>query len=82
MNLTKFGDIGEEFVYEYEKKRVAAYNARLVNKVIPFGKIRGVGFDVQSIVAERGDKAEFCKYIEVKSTKRVTSPNLNDVKHY
>ena len=78
MNLTKFGDIGEEFVYEYEKKRVAAYNARLVNKVIPFGKIRGVGFDVQSIVAERGDKAEFCKYIEVKSTKRVTSPNLND----
>jgi uncharacterized protein YxeA len=78
INLTKFGDIGEELVYEYEKKRVAAYNPRLVNKVIPFGKTKGVGFDVQSIVAEEGDKAEFCKYIEVKSTKRFTSPDLND----
>ena len=77
-NLTEFGDIGEKLVYEYEKKRVAAYNARMVNKVIPFGKTKGVGFDVQSIVAERGDDAEFCRYIEVKSTKRFTSPDLDD----
>lgn len=77
-NLTEFGDMGEKLVYEYEKKRVAAYNARLVNKVIPFGKIKGVGFDVQSIIAEKGEKAEFCKYIEVKSTKRLTSPDLSD----
>lgn len=77
-NLIEFGDAGEKIVYEYEKKRVAEYSAKLVNKVIAFGKIKGVGFDIQSIVAEKGENAEFCKYIEVKSTKRFTSPDPDD----
>jgi len=74
-NLVQFGDAGESIVYEYEKHRVAKYNKRLTNKVIAFGKTKGVGFDIQSIVAKKGPTAEFCKYIEVKSTKRFTSPD-------
>ena len=78
VSMVEFGDAGESLVYEYEKQRVAKYNKRLVNKVIAFGKTKGIGFDIQSIVAERGETAEFCKYIEVKSTKRLTSPDPNN----
>lgn len=78
VSLVEFGDAGESLVYEYEKQRVAKYNKRLVNKVIAFGKTKGIGFDIQSIVAECGETAEFCKYIEVKSTKRLTSPDPNN----
>ena len=77
-NLVEFGDEGEALVYEYERQRVAAYNKRLTNKVIAFGKTKGVGYDIQSIVAIPGDEAEFCKYIEVKSTKRTTCPDRSN----
>lgn len=76
-SLTEFGDEGEAVVYEYEKERVAKFNQRLVQKVIPFGKQKGIGYDIQSVVAEPGEKSEFVKYIEVKSTKRVTTPNID-----
>lgn len=78
VNLTEFGDEGETLVYNYEKSRVAAYNTRLANKVLSLGKTRGIGYDIQSVIAEPGDEAEFVKYIEVKSTKRLTSPDLSD----
>lgn len=77
-NLTEFGDEGEALVYEYEKKRVAAYNARLANKVLPLGKTKGIGYDIQSVIAEPGNMEEFVKYIEVKSTKRYTCPDPED----
>lgn len=77
-NKVELGDEGEEFIFEYEKKRVSAFNARLANKVIAFGKQKGLGYDIQSVVAEPGDKAEFVKYIEVKSTKRVTAPDIDN----
>ena len=77
-NLTEFGDEGEILVYEYEKDRVAKFNNRLVNKVLWLGKTRGIGYDIQSVVAIPGDEAEFVKYIEVKSTKRLTCPDLSD----
>ena len=76
-NKVELGDEGEEFIYEYEKKRVAAFNARLANKVIALGKQKGLGYDIQSVIAEPGDMAEFVKYIEVKSTKRVTAPDVD-----
>ena len=78
VSKVEFGDAGESLVYEYEKQRVAKYNKRLVNKVIAFGKTKGIGFDIQSIIAEPGETAEFCKYIEVKSTKRLTCPDPNN----
>lgn len=77
-NLTEFGDEGEALVYEYEKKRVSAYSTRLANKVLSLGKTRGLGYDIQSVIAEPGDMDEFVKYIEVKSTKRYTCPDPND----
>lgn len=77
-NTVELGDEGELYVYEYEKKRVASFNPRLANKVLPMGKTKGLGYDIQSVVAEKGDMAEFVKYIEVKATKRVTAPDPND----
>lgn len=75
-NKVELGDEGEEFIFEYERKRVSAFNARLANKVIALGKQKGLGYDIQSVVAEPGEKAEYVKYIEVKSTKRVTAPDI------
>lgn len=77
-NLTEFGDEGEALVYDYEKQRVAAFNQRLANKVLSLGKTKGLGYDIQSVIAKPGDMAEFVKYIEVKSTKRLTCPDIHD----
>ncbi len=77
-NYTILGDEGEAYVYEYEKNRVSDFSHRLISKVIPLGKTKGLGYDIQSVIAEAGDMAEFVKYIEVKSTKRVTVPDIND----
>lgn len=77
-NLTAFGDEGESIVFEYEKNRVSAFNKRLANKVLSLGRTKGLGYDIQSVIAEPGDMAEFVRYIEVKSTKRLTCPDVND----
>lgn len=77
-NLTEFGDKGEEIVYKYEKERVMKFNPRLVRKVLSLGKTRGLGYDIQSVIAEPGEMEEFVKYIEVKSTKRYTCPDRDD----
>lgn len=42
------------------------------------GKTKGLGYDIQSVIAEESEFAEFVKYIEVKSTKRVTAPDLKN----
>ena len=77
-SLVEFGDEGEALVYEYEKNRVSAYSKRLANKVLSLGKTKGLGYDIQSVIAEPGDMDEFVKYIEVKSTKRYTCPDPDD----
>ena len=77
-DTSEIGDEGEQYVYEYEKKRVAQFNARLANKVLSMGKTKGLGYDIQTVFAVPGDQAEFVKYIEVKATKRVTTPDLSD----
>lgn len=78
VNLVEFGDEGEAYVFGYEKRRVTAFDVRLGNKVLHLGKTKGLGYDIQSVIAEPGEMAEFVKYIEVKSTKRVTVPDLGD----
>ncbi|PIC95786.1 hypothetical protein CSV69_09685 [Sporosarcina sp. P26b] len=72
------GDEGENYVLTYEKDRVRKFDVRLSGKVVHLGKTRGLGYDIQSVVAENGEDSEFVKYIEVKSTKRVTVPKLDD----
>lgn len=73
------GDKGEALVYNLEKERVGNYKSRLVNKVLLLGKTKGLGYDISSIEAdENPDKPEFARYIEVKSTTRVTEPSFDD----
>ncbi|MCL1883342.1 MAG: DUF3883 domain-containing protein [Defluviitaleaceae bacterium] len=79
MNNIEIGDEGERYVFEYEKRRVAEFNTRLANKVIHLGKTRGLGYDIQSVVAKAGENSEFVKYIEVKATKRVTEPDIKSL---
>lgn len=78
-NTVEIGDEGERYVYEYEKRRVTAFDFRLAGKVLLLGKTRGLGYDIQSVVAKKGDTSDFVKYIEVKATKRVTAPNITDI---
>jgi hypothetical protein len=67
------GDEGEIYVFNYERDRVNRINPRLVNRIKLLGKIRGLGYDIHSVYGE-GSNADFARYIEVKSTKRVTAP--------
>ena len=75
----EIGDEGENIVLIYEKERVKKFLPRLVNKVIHFGKQRGLGYDISSIIAEN-PHPEHAIFIEVKTTARVTIPknNFND----
>lgn len=81
-STVELGDEGENFVFSFEKNRVAKFNPRLTNKVILFGKQKGLGYDIQSVMAQNHpdieEYSEFAKYIEVKATRRVTPPNVND----
>lgn len=73
------GDEGEALVYRLEQKRVGQYKERLVNKVLLLGKTKGLGYDISSVEAdENPSKPEFARYIEVKSTTRVTEPTFDE----
>lgn len=71
----ELGDEGELFVYNYEKDRVSDFNPRLISRVLLLGKTKGLGFDIQSVRARQGQNSDHAIYIEVKSTKRITSPD-------
>jgi len=78
-STVELGDEGENFVLEFEKNLVKSFNPRLINKVIYFGKTKGLGYDILSIEASRNlSNPEFHRYIEVKATTRVTPPNFTD----
>lgn len=73
------GDEGEALVFKFEQERVRKYKERLVNKVLLLGKTKGLGYDISSIEAdENPKKPEFARYIEVKSTKRITTPKFDN----
>jgi hypothetical protein len=79
IDYTILGDEGEDYVFNLEKNRVSVFYPRLVNKVLLLGKQRGLGYDISSIEAdENKEEPEFARFIEVKSTKRITEPDLND----
>ena len=76
---TILGDEGEEYVFTLEKNRVTATHPRLTNKVLLLGNQRGLGYDISSVEAnENIEEPEFARFIEVKSTKRITEPDLQD----
>lgn len=79
LSAVELGDKGEAFVYRMECERVKAYKERLVNKVLLLGKTKGLGYDISSIEAnENPSKPEFARYIEVKSTTRISEPSFDD----
>lgn len=79
VDYTILGDEGEDYVFNLERNRVSVFYPRLVNKVLLLGKQRGLGYDISSIEAEENkEEPEFARFIEVKSTKRITEPDLND----
>lgn len=72
------GDEGEILVFKLEQNRIRNYKERLVNKVLWLGKTKGLGYDISSIEGdENPKKPEFARYIEVKSTKRITVPSFD-----
>lgn len=72
------GDEGEALVFRLEQERVRNFRERLVNKVLLLGKTKGLGYDISSIEAdENPSHPEFARYIEVKTTKRVTEPSFD-----
>lgn len=79
IDQTILGDDGEDHVYSLEKERVNKTHRHLVNKVLLLSKQRGLGYDISSVEAsENIEEPEFSRYIEVKSTKRITEPDLSD----
>lgn len=80
LNSVDLGDKGEALVYRLECERVRNYKERLVNKVLLLGKTKGLGYDISSIEADENPaKPEFARYIEVKSTTRVTEPSFDSI---
>lgn len=76
---TVLGNEGEEYVFALEKDRVSRTHPRLTNKVLLLGDQRGLGYDISSVEAgENTEEPEFARFIEVKSTKRITEPDLQD----
>lgn len=72
------GDEGEALVFKLEQDRIRAYKSRLVNKVLLLGKTKGLGYDICSLEGDENPKfPEFARYIEVKSTRRVTEPKFD-----
>lgn len=79
IDKNELGKMGEELIFNLEKKRVKSFNQRLVNQVQLLGEVRGLGYDIKSVAAnENPVNPDFDRFIEVKSTIRVTAPDLND----
>jgi hypothetical protein len=79
LSTVELGDKGEAFVYRMECERVKAFKERLVNKVLLLGKTKGLGYDISSIEADENPaKPEFARYIEVKSTTRISEPSFDE----
>jgi hypothetical protein len=79
LDKTQIGKEGERLVFALEKKRVKEFDKRLAGKVVYLGEITGLGYDIQSVIALLDvPHPENTKFIEVKSTKRVTAPDLTN----
>jgi hypothetical protein len=71
------GNDGEALVFQLEQERIRLYKPRLVNKVVLLGKTKGLGYDICSLEGDENSKnPEFARYIEVKTTRRVTEPKF------
>ncbi|MCC8112995.1 MAG: DUF3883 domain-containing protein [Bacteroidales bacterium] len=80
LTTSELGDKGEALVYRLEYERIKAYKERLVNKVLLLGKTKGLGYDISSLEGdENPSRPEFARYIEVKSTTRISEPSFDAI---
>ena len=80
LSKIELGNDGEEYVYEYEVKRLTKISSHYSELVENRSSIKKIGYDIKSIIGT-GIEPEKDRYIEVKSTKRVTKvreTNFND----
>jgi len=70
----EIGDEGEEYIYINEKRRVKVRLPDEISRVLRLGSIRGLGYDVQSVLADGSNRQHEFIYIEVKSSIRATRP--------
>lgn len=78
VSTIEIGDMGEDYVMKYERAIVQQFNSRLTNRVLYFGKTRGLGYDITSIEANRAAspaQREMTRFIEVKTSTRVSPPS-------
>jgi hypothetical protein len=73
----ELGNQGEDFVYQYEFNRVSKIYPRLQKHVINKSKIKGIGYDIESVEAV-GEIPESKLFIEVKATKRYSPIEINE----
>lgn len=71
------GKIGESYVYNYEIERVKKIDPTYCSLIKDRSAERGIGFDIESIVGD-GSAPMTPKYIEVKTTTRVTAPSVKN----
>lgn len=71
----EIGNEGERIVLDYERARLQQCNSSLVRKLKDRTAERGIGYDIESVDAdENPENSEHVRFIEVKTTKRTTSP--------
>lgn len=76
-STVELGNQGEEFVFLYEKNRVANLIPRLQKHVVNRSKTKGIGYDIDSVEAV-GEIPERKLFIEVKTTKRYSPVEISD----
>ena len=70
-STTEIGNIGEEIVYQYERKKVHQCQPDDLSRVVNLSNTRGIGYDIHSVRCDGSALRSGNKFIEVKTTKRV-----------
>ena len=77
ITANEIGETGENYVFVQEQKRVKTTHASELNRVKRVGRVKGIGYDVHSVLAARGRsqiEEENAIFIEVKSEFRSSPP--------
>ena len=77
ITANEIGEVGEQYIYTKEYKRVESTHASETNRIKRVGMIKGIGYDVHSVMAGRARsqlESENAMYIEVKAEFRASPP--------
>jgi hypothetical protein len=77
ITANEIGEVGEQYIYVKEYQRVESTHVSETNRIKRVGMIKGIGYDVHSVMAGRGRsqlESENAMYIEVKAEFRASQP--------